>query len=185
MDADEETKKKIKARFNGWKTPQVKSCFEPIVMVQKRVSETFLKNMMKHKVGLINSNVKIGQNMFPSNVATAQSIDVLIDKYFLLPKPSKEEKGDFNIHKTVKPIELCKYLIKLTTFSKSAIVLDPFVGSGTTAVAAKELGRRFIGIDSNKEYVEIAERRLENVRRNREEISSYKKMQTEIQLFAY
>jgi len=185
LPGDEKNKMMIKNKLYGWKTPQVKSCFEPIVMAQKKVSETFLKNMMKYKVGLINSNVKIGQNMFPSNVATAQSIDTLVDKYFLLPKPSKEEKGEFNIHKTVKPLELCKYLIKLTTFSKSAIVLDPFVGSGTTAVAAKELGRRFIGIDSNKEYIEIAMRRLENVRRHSEEIPTYKKMQTEIQLFAY
>jgi tRNA G10 N-methylase Trm11 len=41
--------------------------------------------------------------------------------------------------------------------------LDPFVGSGTTAVAAKKLGRKFVGIDINLEYVEIAQKRLEDV----------------------
>ncbi|OQA91160.1 MAG: Modification methylase HindIII [Elusimicrobia bacterium ADurb.Bin231] len=183
LNTNKKNKMMIKDKLCGWKTPQIKSCFEPIVMAQKQVSGTFLKNMMKYEVGLINSNVKIGQNMFPSNVSSVQSIDALMDKYFLLPKPSKKEKGDFNIHKTVKPLELCKYLIKLTTFSKSTIVLDPFVGSGTTALAAKELGRRFIGIDSNKEYIEIAEKRLENAC-GRDGASSYRTMRTEMPLFA-
>lgn len=40
-------------------------------------------------------------------------------------------------------------------------ILDPFVGSGTTGVVAKRLGRRFIGIDAEKEYLKIARRRLE------------------------
>ncbi|MEK6657311.1 MAG: DNA methyltransferase, partial [Nitrospirota bacterium] len=43
---------------------------------------------------------------------------------------------------------------------QEAIVLDPFAGSGTTLVAAKNLGRKFIGIDINKEYIEIANRRI-------------------------
>ena len=58
---------------------------------------------------------------------------------------------------------ICEYLIKLSAFSKNAIVLDPFVGSGTTAVAAKKLGKNYIGIDSNEKYVKIAERRLREV----------------------
>ena len=92
-----------------------------------------------------------------------QEITEDIDRCFLLPKPDKEEKGEFNIHKTVKPLTLCEYIIALTTFSEDAIVLDPFVGSGTTAVAAKKLGRKFIGIDINLEYVEIARKRLKHV----------------------
>ncbi len=83
-----------------------------------------------------------------------------IDKYFLVSKPSKDEKEEYNIHKTVKPLAICEYLIKLSAFSEKAVILDPFVGSGTTAVAAKRLGKNFIGIDSNKEYVDIANRRL-------------------------
>ncbi|HOV32845.1 MAG TPA: site-specific DNA-methyltransferase [Candidatus Hydrogenedens sp.] len=72
-----------------------------------------------------------------------------------------DEKGEFNTHKTVKPLAICEYIIALTTFSKDSIVLDPFIGSGTTAVAAKRLGRKFIGIDINQEYIEIAQKRLE------------------------
>ena len=41
------------------------------------------------------------------------------------------------------------------------MILDPFVGSGTTGVVAKRLGRKFIGIDAEKEYLEIAKKRLE------------------------
>jgi site-specific DNA-methyltransferase (adenine-specific) len=160
---DKKTKVEMKRKLKGWKTPQIKSCFEPIVMAQKPCEGTFLNNMMKYNVGLINTEVRIGKGMFPSNVVTTQRIDETFDKYFLLPKPDKKEKGEFNIHKTVKPLVLCEYIIALTTFSEEAVVLDPFVGSGTTAVAAKKLGRKFIGIDINPEYIEIAQKRLENV----------------------
>lgn len=160
---DEKTKSKIKTKLDGWKTPQIKSCFEPIAMAQKPVEQTYLNNILKYEVGLFNTRAKIGNNMYPSNVFTVESINELIDKTFLLPKPTKKEKGEYNIHKTVKPLAICKYLISLSAFAKEAIILDPFVGSGTTAVAAKELGKRYIGIDSNKEYIKIAERRLKEV----------------------
>jgi site-specific DNA-methyltransferase (adenine-specific) len=163
LNFDEKTKKVLKERLKGWKTPQLKSCFEPIVMAQKEYEKTFLHNMIKYNVGLINTNVKIGKGMFPSNVITTQEIDEVVDKCFLLPKPDKEEKCEFNTHKTVKPLALCEYIIALTTFSEDAVVLDPFVGSGTTAVAAKKLGRKFIGIDINPEYTDIAQKRLELV----------------------
>ncbi|MDP2940475.1 MAG: site-specific DNA-methyltransferase [Candidatus Omnitrophota bacterium] len=169
MDADEETKKKIRANLNGWKTPQIKSCFEPIAMAQKPVEHTYLSNIIKHNMGLFNTKVKIGNNMYPSNVFTVDSINGLIDKTFLISKPTKKEKGEHNIHKTVKPLAICEYLIRLCAFSKDAVILDPFVGSGTTAVAAKILGKNYIGIDSNKEYVKIAERRLRDVERDKKE----------------
>lgn len=162
-DWDTKSKIELKEKLNGWKTPQIKSCFEPIVMAQKECEGTFLNNMIKYNVGLINTNGKIGEDMFPSNIVATEEINEVIDKCFLLPKPTKEEKGEFNIHKTVKPLAICEYIVKLTTFSKNSVVLDPFVGSGTTAVAAKRLGRQFIGIDINPEYTEIALKRLENI----------------------
>ena len=64
-----------------------------------------------------------------------------------------------NIHPTIKSIELMSYLITLGTREKD-IVLDPFVGSGTTCIAAKMLSRKFIGMDINSEYVDIAKNRL-------------------------
>ncbi|PIU66429.1 MAG: site-specific DNA-methyltransferase [Armatimonadetes bacterium CG07_land_8_20_14_0_80_40_9] len=163
LNWDKKSKNELKDKLGGWKTPQIKSCFEPIMMAQKECEKTFLENMLEYNVRLINTNVKIGEDMFPSNVVTTETIKGNLDKCFLLPKPTKEEKGEFNIHKTVKPIAICEYIIKLTTFSKNAVVLDPFVGSGTTAVAAKKLGKKFIGIDTNPEYVEIALKRLENI----------------------
>ena len=163
MNIDEKAKEKIREKLNGWKTPQIKSCFEPIAMAQKPTDQTYLNNMLKHEVGMFNTNVKIGDNMYPANVFTIDSINELIDKAFLLPKPTKKEKGEYNDHKTVKPLAICEYLIKLSAFSKNAVVLDPFVGSGTTAVAAKKLGRRYIGIDANEKYVKISEKRLKEL----------------------
>lgn len=64
-------------------------------------------------------------------------------------------------HPTQKPLKLIKYLLEIHS-NKGQTVLDPFCGSGTTCVAAKALGRRFIGIDIEQKYVDIANRRLNN-----------------------
>lgn len=66
-----------------------------------------------------------------------------------------------NHHPTVKPIKLMEYLIKLVT-PPSGIVLDPFMGSGSTGVAAKSLGFEFVGCEMNDDYFEIAKKRIEN-----------------------
>jgi site-specific DNA-methyltransferase (adenine-specific) len=68
-----------------------------------------------------------------------------------------ERKG--NNHPTVKPIALMEYLIKMVT-PKGGTVLDPFMGSGSTGVAAKKNGYDFIGIDMTPEYIEIAKARI-------------------------
>ena len=83
----------------------------------------------------------------------------------------ESEKGQFkgkpqyskNVHPTVKPIKLMSYLITLAS-RKGDIILDPFIGSGTTAIACKLLNRRFLGFEINKEYVEIANARLKAVK---------------------
>jgi site-specific DNA-methyltransferase (adenine-specific) len=149
--------------LSGWKTPQIKSCFEPIAMAQKPTDATYLNNMQKYEVSLFNTNVRIGKNMYPSNVFTIDNINEIIDKVFLLPKPLKKEKGIYNDHKTVKPLAICEYLIKLSAFSKNAVVLDPFIGSGTTAIAAKMIGLNYIGIDINEKYVKISKQRLKEI----------------------
>lgn len=166
LNEDKKSKEILKNQLTGWKTPQIKSCFEPIVMAQKETEGTFLENFRKYKVGLLNTNVQIGDNMFPANVVSTNEINEIVDRYFLISKPDKKEKGELNTHKTVKPVRLCEYIIKLTTYSEDAIVLDPFAGSGTTLVAAKKLGRRFIGIDINEEYIEIAKERIKNIGKN-------------------
>ena len=82
-----------------------------------------------------------------------------VARYFYCPKTSKSEKGNDNTHPTVKPIKLMKYLCRLVT-PKGGTVLDPFMGSGSTGIAAKDEGFEFIGIEREKEYFEIAERRI-------------------------
>lgn len=159
MPISDKAKTELKAQLDGWKTPQVKSCFEPILVAQKPYEGTFLENMLKHKVGLFNMNVRIGNNMFPANILIVDGIEAMLDKYFLVPKPTVREKGEFNNHPAVKPVALCEYLIRLSTV-EGAIILDPFIGSGTTAIAAKKTGRHFIGIDINPDYLKIAQRRL-------------------------
>ena len=66
-----------------------------------------------------------------------------------------------NFHSTVKPIKLMEYLITLIT-PPNGIVLDPFMGSGTTGVAAVNLNVRFVGCEMSDEYFEIAKKRIEN-----------------------
>jgi site-specific DNA-methyltransferase (adenine-specific) len=65
-------------------------------------------------------------------------------------------------HPTQKPLALVERCL-LSTTGESDLVLDPFVGSGTTAVAARRLGRACIGIDGHRPYLEIARRRLDDV----------------------
>jgi len=78
----------------------------------------------------------------------------------------KELKKVKNNHPTVKPIALIEYLIKLVS-RKGAIVLDPFLGSGTTAIACLKLERQFIGIEKEEEYIEIAKARIKPFREQR------------------
>ena len=73
--------------------------------------------------------------------------------------PDKPTEPKKNNHPTVKPIALMEYLIKLVT-PKGGIVLEPFMGSGSTGIAAKNLGMSFIGIEKEEEYFEIAKQRI-------------------------
>lgn len=112
------------------------------------------------------------QGRFPANLLVSDdvlneysrffSLDAWAEKtlpFLIVPKPSKVEKGKDNIHPTCKPVKLMSYLITMGS-RKGDTVLDPFMGSGTTGVAAKQLGRKFIGSEINPEYFEIAANRL-------------------------
>ena len=95
---------------------------------------------------------------FPANVMH-DGLQEEWARYFYCPKVSKSERGKDNTHPTVKPQELMKYLCRLVT-PKGGTVLDPFMGSGSTGMAAKDEGFEFIGIEREKEYFEIAEKRI-------------------------
>ena len=60
MDKSKKEKEKLNKYFKGWKTPQVKSCYEPIAMAQKPLEGTYLENSVKYNVSLINTNVRQG-----------------------------------------------------------------------------------------------------------------------------
>jgi|TARA_B100001971_G_scaffold98334_1_gene90853 site-specific DNA-methyltransferase (adenine-specific) len=157
----DDDKEKLIEEYKNFKTPMVKSCFEPICVCMKPMSTTFIKNEINFKTGLIDFSNKVGINSdrVIANIITTEKFNDIYDKNFLVKKPNKKEKKSYNTHVTVKPIELMEHLIKIFS-KKGALVVDPFLGSGTTAIACKNTGRKCIGIELNKEYFDISKRRL-------------------------
>ena len=80
-------------------------------------------------------------------------------RFFYCAKSSKKDRGEGNSHPTVKSTKLMEYLIKLIT-PPNGIVLDPFMGSGSTGVSAKNLGFDFCGIERDESYYKISENRM-------------------------
>lgn len=81
-------------------------------------------------------------------------------------KLSEKERSHGNVHPTVKPVSIMRWLIKLLTMPENTTILDPFAGSGTTGVAAALEGVDFIGFDLGMEYCDIANARMEYARTN-------------------
>ena len=161
-DLTDEQKNKLIEEYKDFKTPQVRSCFEPICVAMKPMGTTFMKNELNFKTGMIDFSQKVGisRDRTPANIITTEEYNESYDKNFLVSKPTKKEKGANNTHITVKPIALMEHLVKL--FSKeNALVLDPFLGSGTTAIACKNTNRKCIGCEINTEYYNIALERVE------------------------
>ena len=80
-------------------------------------------------------------------------------RFFYTAKSSKSDREHFNTHATVKPLALMRYLVRLVT-PPGGVVLDMFAGSGTTLVAARQEGFRFLGCDADEGHVRIAQDRL-------------------------
>jgi len=74
------------------------------------------------------------------------------------PERLRDENG-IKSHPTQKPLKLIQQVL-LTASNKGDLVLDPFIGSGTTAVVAKALGRNWVGIEKEKKYVDLANKRV-------------------------
>lgn len=81
-------------------------------------------------------------------------------KTFYVSVKNLEDKKLYN-HPTIKPLEIIQNLI-INSSNEGDIVLDPFLGSGTTAVASKMLNRKYIGFEINKDYFEIAQKRIDD-----------------------
>jgi site-specific DNA-methyltransferase (adenine-specific) len=156
-----EKKEQVKELCNNWKTPQLKPAIEPICFAAKPIEGRYIDNFQKYGVGLMNTSqdTKVGQEYFPANILVTQDVGQDLDKVFLVSKPTKAEKGEYNTHLSVKPTSLIGQLIRLFT-KENAIVLDPFMGSGTTAVACIQNNRQYIGFDINKAYIDITHQRI-------------------------
>lgn len=102
---------------------------------------------------------------WPANLIWLNPLFVEYDHIFMIPKPSRREKGGYNEHSTVKPIQLMERLVRLVTprpsiVGEKVIVLDPFMGSGSTGIAAKNLKRHFEGYEIDPESFQTASRRI-------------------------
>jgi len=159
---DPEQKQALKDACNTWKTPQLKPAIEPMCLAVKPIEGRYIDNFQKYGTGLMNTSeeTKTGEGFFPSNIITTDNIEESMDRVFLVSKPNKKEKGEYNTHLSVKPVSLIAHLLKLFT-KEGAIILDPFMGSGTTAVACIQSKRKYIGFDINTEYIKITEKRIE------------------------
>lgn len=132
-------------KWNGWKLGNLRPIFEPILWFMKpyKLGGTLTDNLIQYNVGAYNEK------------AMSQYIDSASNVIRI--KTTKNDKG---LHPTQKPIELMKLLIELTTL-EDQVVLDPFCGSGSTLLAAKQLKRNYIGIEINETYYGIAKNRME------------------------
>lgn len=132
-------------RWKGWHSC-LRNEWEAIVVVQKPLKNNYIDTLQEFDVGLFHTANADGS--FQSNI---------------LEGFSRGHQEDFNIHCTVKPLSLMLKLVEMMVpRSNENIILDPFAGSGTTLVAAKQLGLPYIGIEINPEYAIIANRRLGN-----------------------
>jgi DNA modification methylase len=122
-------------------------------------------NSSAARVGQVFENT---QGRWPANIILDEEVATLmpvenkqsVSRFFYVAKASKRERGEGNVHPTVKPTKLMEYLIKLVT-PAGGVILDPFMGSGSTGVAAKKLNFRFVGCELDSEYLAIASERIE------------------------
>src|SRR5690606_27126568 len=96
-----------------------------------------------------------GTGRFPANILHDGEQFGENGRYFYSPKASKKDRGEGNTHATVKPTPVMEWLCRLVT-PPGGTILDPFMGSGSTGKAAQNEGFKFIGIEREAEYFDIA-----------------------------
>ena len=137
-------------KWKGWRVANLRPIFEPILWFQKpyKIGGTIADNVINNEVGAWNEeavkkyNLNYRNNNFYDNIIKVET-----------------SKSDFGSHVNQKPIKLMEFLISLVT-KENAIILDPFCGSGTTCIAAKNINRHYIGIEIDTHNVEISNKRL-------------------------
>lgn len=176
-------------QWSGWGTA-LKPASEHWILVRKPCAEkTVAANVLGWGVGGINVDgcrvasdsiyIPSSQGRFPANLVLSHSpyctddqcdIECAIEqlngqatqeasRFFYCAKISSSERGEGNNHPTVKPQKLMRYLCRLIT-PPGGVILDPFMGSGSTGLAAKSEGFEFIGVEREPDYFEIAENRI-------------------------
>lgn len=113
--------------------------------------------------GIVRVNEEASQGGVSSDIKGNQKRDrKYIKKYTNYPSTIQPFKSEGKtVHPTQKPVPLMEYLIKTYT-NEGDTVLDNVMGSGTTGVACKNLGRKFIGMELDEEYFNVAKERIEN-----------------------
>lgn len=135
--------KEISQQWDGWHSC-LRNEWEAICVLQKPLDRNYSITIEEGGVGLMHA--VNGAGRFATNI---------------IEGISNRDLEPTDLHCAVKPLELMRRLVDLVVpRGFDHIVLDPFVGTGTTAVAAKELGRSYLGIDIVKEYCDLARGRL-------------------------
>lgn len=137
-------------KWKGWRVANLRPIFEPILWFQKpyKIGGTIADNVINNEVGAWNEeaikkyNLNYRNNNFYDNIIKVET-----------------SKSDFGSHVNQKPLKLMEFLISLVT-KENAIILDPFCGSGTTCIAAKNINRHYIGIEIDSYNVKISNKRL-------------------------
>jgi len=131
-------------QWDGWRLGNLAPLFEPIIWFFKpyKVGATIADNVLQWGVGAMNTAECQQEGRSPTNLLRFDF--------------SPDEK---RVHEAQKPVSILQYLMRLST-SEQDVILDPFMGSGSSGVAAIRLGRKFIGIEQSSKYVEIAMRRI-------------------------
>lgn len=145
MNLPVDEQESIITKLQNRKTPQLRPKFEAILLAQKPKNGTFVNNWLKWNTGLIKTDFDVQQTTI-----------------FKYNKPNKRKTID---HMTVKPVDLMERLIEVFSIP-GQVVLDPFLGSGTTGVAALRTNRKFIGFEIDKNYFDISKKRLQDYEKN-------------------
>lgn len=131
--------------WSGWRLGNLRPKFEPVWWFVKpyKIGGTIADNVKQYGVGAYNADAFERYNSEVSNILKGSF-----------------EVGEGGLHPTQKPISVLQQMIELVTKEEDTI-LDPFAGSGSTLVAARRLGRRFVGIEKSERSHAIAQERLE------------------------
>ena len=136
---------KAAAEWDGWRVGNLRPTFEPILWFSKpyKIGTTIADNALHHGVGPFDETAFVRYTGSPDNVIACGF-----------------QPNEAGLHPTQKPVKLMQSLIELTT-QPGQTVLDPFAGSGSTLLAAKNTNRHYIGIEMSEEYVQTCRRRLQ------------------------